>query len=54
MVNADVVVLLQVAMSRFEAEEFINDRYTAMEQRLAVSGACWMQLAPKQLFRHTH
>ncbi|WIA43687.1 hypothetical protein OEZ86_010120 [Tetradesmus obliquus] len=26
----------KVAMSRFEAEEFINDRYTAMEQRLAI------------------
>ncbi|WIA23228.1 hypothetical protein OEZ85_000001 [Tetradesmus obliquus] len=26
----------KVAMSRFEAEEYINDRYTAMEQRLAI------------------
>lgn len=26
----------KVAMSRFEADEFINDRYAAMEQRLQV------------------
>jgi hypothetical protein len=26
----------KVAMSRFEADEYINDRYAAMEQRLQV------------------
>jgi hypothetical protein len=33
------MMLMQVAMSRFEAEEYINDRYRAMEERLAVSEA---------------
>jgi hypothetical protein len=45
--------LLQVAMSRFEAEEYINDRYKAMEERLAVSGVRWMLLEREKLFRHT-
>ena len=30
----------QVPMSRFEQEEFVNDRYKAMEDRLKASG-CW-------------
>jgi hypothetical protein len=29
----------QVPMSRFEPEEYVNDRYKAMEDRLAVSMA---------------
>jgi hypothetical protein len=39
MANANTQGLSQVAMSRFEAEEYINDRYKAMEERLAVSEA---------------
>jgi hypothetical protein len=31
--------VLQVPMSRLEPEEFINDRYKAIEERLAVGGS---------------
>jgi hypothetical protein len=41
MISSNSWLLLQVAMSRFEAEEYINDRYRAMEERLAVSELAW-------------
>lgn len=37
MVTADLICLLQAPLSRVEKDQFLNDRYAAMEERLAVS-----------------
>lgn len=37
---------LQVPMSRFEPDEYVNDRYAAIEERLAVCGVALVPCFP--------